>query len=369
MRNVHLAGRGLVTGFGAGRCRTVDAVFRGETAIRPRERTAPAGSVARCAAEVPSEPVEETGANDLPFSLARRAALEALAEGGRPQPDGVGLVLASTKADLSGVQGPGIGFGRPASLARRLADALELGGPIHAISCACASGVSAIALARRRIVRGEERVLVVGVDALTRFVLRGFGSMYALDRDACRPFDESRRGLTLGDGAGALLLTVHERESLGVRVAGCGEANEAHHVTGPDPEGRGLELAARRALAAAGMSTGSVDLLHLHGTGTPFNDAMEARGLARLFDGETPPAFGTKAQTGHTMGAAGVVESIFAVEALRRGRAPANVGLDRPDVDPGLSLVREERSLERARVVLKVAGGFGGMQAAVVFAT
>ncbi|MFG0316717.1 MAG: beta-ketoacyl synthase N-terminal-like domain-containing protein [Planctomycetota bacterium JB042] len=369
MTAVHVAGRGMVTAFGAGRCRTLDAIFRGDSAVRPRVRTADVEVATSVAAELEADAVDGEATIPLVLRIARRAAVEALSEGARPDRATVGLVLASTKADLGGIEGAGDGLGRPSRLARRLADDLGLGGRVQAVSCACASGLSAIALARLRLRRGERRVLVVGVDVLSRFVLRGFSSMMALDPVGCRPFDRARRGLTLGEGAGALLLSTVDDESIGVRVAGCGEANEAHHVSGPDPEGRGLELAGRRALAAAGVERGDVDAVHAHGTGTPFNDAMEANGLVRLFGGRTPPTFGTKAQTGHALGAAGVIESIVAIEALRRARVPANVGLDDPDVDARLSLVRREEALTRARVALKLAGGFGGMQAAVVFAS
>ena len=145
-----------------------------------------------------------------------------------------------------------------------------------------------------------------------------------------------------------------------------GGANDACHVTGPDREGKGLALAAARALAQAGADPRDVDVVHLHGTATQANDTTEALGLVSLFGGRTPPAFGSKAQTGHTLGAAGVLETIAAIEALQRGSAPANLGLDDPDVDAGLDLVRAERTLPRARTALKVASGFGGIQAAVV---
>jgi 3-oxoacyl-(acyl-carrier-protein) synthase len=122
-----------------------------------------------------------------------------------------------------------------------------------------------------------------------------------------------------------------------------------------------------QALAVAGTAPGEVDYVHLHGTGTVFNDAMEAVALGRLFEGPTPLASGTKAQTGHTLGAAGVIESLVAIEALRRGMAPGNVGLVESDVDSRVALPRSAARLPRARVALKVAAGFGGINAAAVF--
>ncbi|MBL9079722.1 MAG: hypothetical protein JNL08_19630 [Planctomycetes bacterium] len=361
---VFVAGRGAVSGFGAGCGTLLDGLWAGRTAVQPRRRTAGWNVPTAVAAEFPDGVVP---AHDRALHAAALAAREALAEAGEPPRGDLLLVLASTKADLSGVVDRGEGLGQPWRLARRLAASLGTGGPTVAVSCACASGLVALSTAARRLAAGEhERALVVGVDVLHEFVLAGFGCISALDPGACRPFDRARRGVSLGEGAGAVLLTRHARESLGVQLAGHGGANDACHVTGPDREGRGLALAAARALAHAGIGTADVDVVHLHGTATPANDTTEALGLVALFGGRTPPAFGGKAQTGHTLGAAGLLETIAALEALRRGSAPANVALDEPDVAAGLDLVRSERPLPRARCALKVASGFGGIQAAVV---
>ncbi|MFO1076622.1 MAG: hypothetical protein U1E73_02730 [Planctomycetota bacterium] len=139
-------------------------------------------------------------------------------------------------------------------------------------------------------------------------------------------------------------------------------------MTGPDYQGLGVGTAARRALAHAGLRPADVDCIHLHGTGTQANDSTEAIGLGNVFDGRTPPAFGTKGQTGHTLGAAGVLEVLLAVDALRRGVAPPNHGLGATDVDSRLDLTTAPRPLPRARHALKVASGFGGVQAALVVA-
>jgi 3-oxoacyl-[acyl-carrier-protein] synthase-1 len=368
---VFVAGRGAISGFGKGVPALLEALFAGQTAIAARRRTAAWSVPTEVAAEIPDGVLPAALRDgERAFEAAALAAREALAEAGEPQRGSTALVLASTKADLSGVIGDGTGLGQPWRLARRIADAFEFGGPVATVSCACASGLVAITTAARRIAAGDcERALVLGVDVQHEFVHAGIGCIAALDPGPCRPFDRRRRGVTLGEGAGALLLTRHANESLGITLAGHGGANDACHVTGPDRQGAGIALAAARALAGAGLQPRDVDVLHLHGTGTAANDATEAIGMAALFGGRTPPAFGTKAQTGHTLGAAGVLETIAAIEALRRRRAPANVGLDDPDVDAGLELVREGRQLPRALHALKVASGFGGVQAAVVLRT
>jgi 3-oxoacyl-(acyl-carrier-protein) synthase len=368
-RTVHVAGRGAVTGFGEGREEFLSSIFRGETAVAPLRRLAGTDCLTSVAAEVPATMVDAAGGeNGLALWLATVAAREALAEAGREHAAGLSLVLGTTKGDLSGICGPGDGLGNPYRTARSLADALGIDGRVGAVSCACASGLSGVALAGRWMRTGSaERVLVVGTDGLSAFILRGFSSLLALDPEACRPFDRSRAGLSLGEAAGALLLTVHAGESLGYEVAGWGESNDANHITGPSRDGSGLRLAMERALEQSGLPPEAVDYVHLHGTGTPYNDAMEGEALLQLYPGKTPPASGTKGQTGHTLGAAGVIESLVALEALERGLAPANHGLVESDLDERLDLAAAPLDLERADTALKIAAGFGGINAAVVY--
>lgn len=365
-----MLGRGAVCALGRGVPALLDGVFAGRCGIVARARSVAWDAPTTVAGEFPESVLASLGGgDDLAFRSALAAAHEALAEANVPADAGLGLVLASTKGDLRGVVAgdPGDGLGMPGRLAARLSAALGGGPLLGAISCACASGLVALATASRHLHLGTvERVLVLGVDVLHPFVLAGFGSLHALDAQRCRPFDRARRGVSLGEGAAALVLGSEPvpHRNLGSLI-GHGGANDACHVTGPDRQGAGLALASARAIAAAGLVPADVDLVHLHGTATAANDATEAIGLAGLF-GRTPPAFGTKGQTGHTLGASGVLETIVALAALQRAHAPANVGLDDPDVDPGLDLVRTPRTLARARHALKVASGFGGVQAATV---
>lgn len=368
LRPVHVLGRGAVCSLGHGLTAIHDALFAGTTAIAPRVRTAHFEAPTAVAAEFPPELFAALGGlSDLPFRAAMAAAEQALAEAGPLPRQRMALLLASTKGDLRGVLDgdPGAGLGMPGRLADRVAAALQLPS-LGCISCACASGIVALTTAARRLHAGEfDHVLVVGVSVLHPFVMAGFGSLHALDPQRCRPYDRRRRGVSLGEAAAAIVLGRDARPGC-AQLVGHGGANDACHVTGPDRQGLGIALAAQRAVTAAGLQLPDIDVLHLHGTATLANDATEAIGLANLFGGRTPPAFGTKGQTGHTLGASGVLEVLFTIEALRRREAPANVGLDDPDVDAGLDLVRTPRRLSRAQHALKVASGFGGVQAAVV---
>jgi 3-oxoacyl-[acyl-carrier-protein] synthase-1 len=371
LRPAHVLGRGAVCALGRGVPALLDGVFAGRCGIVERARSAGWDAPTAVAGEFPPSVFQALGGGeDLAFRSSLTAAHEALAEANVSADARLGFVLVSTKADLRGIVAgdPGDGLGMPGRLAARLSVALGGGPLLGAISCACASGLVALATASRHLHLGTvERVLVLGVDVLHPFVLAGFGSLHALDPQRCRPFDRARRGVSLGESAAALVLGAAPApdRNLGSLI-GHGGANDACHVTGPDRQGAGLALASARAIAAAGLVPNDVDVVHLHGTATAANDATEAIGLAGLFGGRTPPAFGTKGQTGHTLGASGVLETIVTLAALQRAHAPANVGLDDPDVDPGLDLVRTPRTLARARHALKIASGFGGVQAATV---
>ena len=366
---IHISARGAVSCFGVGAESLWRAVAAGESGVRPRDRLDTVDCLTDVVAEVPRRITDEVEtAEALPLHLAVLAAKEALEEWGGDRNEELHLVLASTKADMTGITTPsGEGFGSPVRLARQLAGALQMPGPVTAVSCACASGLSALALAGRRLRTGQaRRVLVVGADSINPFVLRGFSSLLALSTSACRPFDRNRDGLSVGDGAGAMLLSTHPDDAADLRLLGWGESNDANHITGPSRDGDGLATAVERALHNADIPPAEVDFVHLHGTGTQYNDAMESNALARVFD-KPPPASGSKAQVGHTLGAAGVLESLITLAALERGIAPPNVGFSTPDPDSNLDLRSAARPLERTRTGLKVAAGFGGINAALVF--
>lgn len=359
---LHVAGRGAVSCLGADLATTIDRCFAAESGIRPLARLAGTDCLTKVCGEIdaPGEPTE------LAFRFALAAAEQALADATINEHSL--LVLASTKADLSGiVTAAGEGLGSPHRLVQRLAEALAWRGPTAAISCACASGLSALAYAGRAMRRGRvTRALVVGTDSISSFVLRGFSALLALAEDRSRPFDRDRDGLNLGEGAGAILLSSFEAEGEGITLAGFGESNDANHVTGPSRDGQGLALAIDRALRDAKLSVADIDYVHLHGTGTPFNDAMECEALARVFD-TPPPASGSKSQFGHTLGAAGLLESLVTMAALERGHAPGNVGLEHQDPDAPVALLRDGIELPRSNSALKVAAGFGGINVALAF--
>ncbi len=320
----------------------------------------------------------------LAYRLALHAgqgALQKLSVGEPPEMrQRTGLVLASTKAEIGalGADGrachgvalasrAGLHY-NPFELARAIAAELELGGPVYALSNACASGLIALAQAARVIARGEaDYVLVIGVDVLSDFVLAGFSSLKALSPRPCRPFDVSRDGLSLGEGAGAVL--VGRKAEQGQRVLatlrGWGISNDAHHLTAPSRTGEGVKRAMERALEMARLDAEEVQYVNAHGTGTVYNDEMEALAIHALF-GDRVPATSMKGYFGHTSGAAGVIETVLSLVAMRERTIPACMGLSQLGVSVPIQVPQHHVRLSELRNVLVVKCGFGGVNAAVV---
>jgi 3-oxoacyl-[acyl-carrier-protein] synthase II len=213
-------------------------------------------------------------------------------------------------------------------------------------------------------------VLVVAADAVTEFVFSGFASLMALDPDTAKPFDKNRAGLSLGEGAGFVLLMSQARAQQEGRtilgeIAGWAVAGDANHMTGPSRDGSGLKLAIQKALQSAGLSSDDVGCISSHGTGTVYNDAMEMKAYSSIFHNRPVPLYSIKGAVGHTMGASGLIETVIALRVLEEKIIPPTVGLI--DVDPEAKdwASRELRTLEKSAILLNNAG-FGGVNAALV---
>ncbi|PLX13658.1 MAG: beta-ketoacyl-[acyl-carrier-protein] synthase family protein [Marinilabiliales bacterium] len=204
----------------------------------------------------------------------------------------------------------------------KIADFLGIRGIVSTISTACSSSLNSIMYGARLIKNAyTDCVLVGGTDALTRFTINGFNSLMILDKEVCRPFDETRQGLNLGEGAGFLVLESEARAKAAGKkiygeIAGYGNACDAHHQTATSPDGDGPYLAMKNALDTANLDISSIDFINAHGTGTGNNDLTEGTALKRLFGDHLPPFSSTKAYTGHTLGAAGSIETIFSLLAM-----------------------------------------------------
>lgn len=254
----------------------------------------------------------------------------------------------------------------PHSLGGFVQQALQLRGPCVTVATACSSSAKVFAQASRLITAGlADAALVGGVDTLCGSVLFGFNSLELVSAQPCRPFDIARNGLSLGEAGGFALLERAADEEPGLQLRGYGESSDAHHMSAPHPEGLGAHLAMRDALARAGIDAGDVGYLNLHGTATPANDAIEARAVAALFPA-TLHASSTKGWTGHTLGAAGIVESVFALLALEHGELPGILNSDSPDPDNGPQ-IRFGNAQGEIRYAMNNSFGFGGNNCSLVF--
>jgi 3-oxoacyl-[acyl-carrier-protein] synthase II len=253
--------------------------------------------------------------------------------------------------------------------AAAVSQALQIYGPQATVSTACSSSALAVVLAAEAIRRGETRVaLAVGTDGLCRLTYAGFDALQAMDPDRCRPFDRTRQGLSLGEGAGALVVEDAEHaRARGARpravLLGWGTATDAHHVTAPHPAGTGALAALRAALVTAGLAPEAVDYVNAHGTGTPQNDAVEIAVLRAALGPRLTriPVSSTKSQIGHCLGAAGAIEAVVTVIALEDGVVPATVTLREPDPAwADLDLVRRPGRRGALGAALTSSYGFGG---------
>jgi 3-oxoacyl-[acyl-carrier-protein] synthase-1/3-oxoacyl-[acyl-carrier-protein] synthase II len=238
--------------------------------------------------------------------------------------------------------------------------------PATLVLSACAASTIAIGLGVRWLERAAcDQVIAGGFDALTVFVQAGFDVLRATTKSTPKPFALGRDGMVLAEGAGLVLLTRSPAPKKAIAyVAGFGASGDAVHLTAPDREGAGLALAAERALASAELRPDAIDLVSAHGTSTPFNDAAEARAIHRVLGRRQAPVHPFKAQIGHALGAAGVLESLVLVDAIDRGIAPAAVIHERdPDAAVPMLARAERRDVSNA---LKLSAAFGGANAALV---
>ena len=259
------------------------------------------------------------------------------------------------------------------SLAAYVRARLGLRGPAMVVSSACSSSAKVFASAQRMIAAGLiDGAVVGGVDSLCLTTLYGFNALELLSTEPCRPFDAQRRGLSIGEAAAFVLLEAAPARPTddAVLLLGAGESSDAFHMSSPHPDGLGARLAMQAALAQAGLQPEAIDYINLHGTATPSNDSAEGRAVSALF-GASVPCSSTKGATGHTLGAAGGVEAVFALLALRHGLLPGGVGT--AALDPaitgqaGLDYLLQTRAGSPRRV-LSNSFGFGGTNCSLVLA-
>lgn len=277
------------------------------------------------------------------------------------------LILATTKGDIEALeQGDAAASALPL-LGDRMRQRCGTDVAPTVISLACASGTAALIQACTAIEQDHcDHALVVGIDALSRFVLDGFASLYALDAVPCRPFDAARAGTSLGEACAGVVASRDKGRVprlLGRWMAGA-IAHDANHISGPSRTGEGLLRAIQSALRQASMTSLDIHAINAHGTGTSYNDAMESIGFERSGLSDAPMS-GYKGWFGHTLGAAGLLETTIALKALQDGTVLRTEGLTEAGVPGRVNVLRSDAQA-RGAVLLKTSSGFGGSNAAVI---
>jgi 3-oxoacyl-[acyl-carrier-protein] synthase-1 len=310
------------------------------------------------------------------FELAVAAAVE------RYGPGRIGLFLGTSTSGIlqaelayrvrdreTGQLPPGFNYAETqnaGSLAAYMGQRLGIEGPAFVISCACASTAKVFASAARMITAGIcDAAIVGGADTLCLTTLYGFDALGLNAAGPCRPFDIDRNGISIGEAAGfALIEKPGNDDSDPVLLLGVGESNDAYHMSSPHPEGLGASLAMRQALQSAGLAPGDIDYINLHGTGTRVGDASEDLAIAAVF-GDATPCSSTKGQTGHTLGAAGIVEAIVSVLAIRNGFRPGSTNTEvvDPSFRSGFQVAGKSAGID---TVLSNSFGFGGSNCSLV---
>lgn len=383
---IYVTGLGAVTALGLDASETWKRVIAGERAVAPITLFDPGEVRSKVVAEVRGLDVPATASRTS--ELAIRAAREAIADAKLDvRAKRTGLVVGGTTAGmfetedfLATLLSTPVGSAeREAALAKMLSHPLsaptdrvvaELGPFVRArsISSACSSGANALMIGALWLELGLVDAVVCGAaDSLCRVIVAGFNALGALDPEGAKPFDAHRKGLTLGEGAGFVVLEREAKERAKCTLLGWAARSEAHHITNPEANGAMPAAAMKAALARAGVSTGEVDFVDAHGTGTPLNDPMETKALAEVFGaklGEVAVS-SQKGQIGHTLAAAGAVEAVLTALAVKDGVIPPTGGLHEIDAKCTLKHVREAEK-RPVHVAASSSFGFGGMDTVLV---
>jgi 3-oxoacyl-[acyl-carrier-protein] synthase II len=395
-KTIVVTGVGVVSPYGIGLDCLQAGMLSGKCCLAPTKDVYPGfeGTTAQvCGLPLPAKgAISRYSRSDLLAMVAARDAVANLdCESAAFRESGVGVFMASTVAGLSEID-PGIaqdpaawyrrgGLARAASYpAAHVADAvgehLGIHGPRCAVSAACASSAMAIALAANMLLDGVAPMMLAGgSDALCPFTLSGFSSLQALDPEPCRPFDQNRKGLNLGEGAAVLVLETLARararnaEVLAV-LRGWAMTNDAFHSTAPQSQGNGLADCMRLCMEMAEVSDDEIGYVNAHGTGTPLNDVAESNAYETVFRGRgrPVPVSSTKSYFGHCLGAAGALEAAITIAAVRCGALLPTLRLTEPIESPSVEWLRGGVRREALPLAaMSVSAGFGGSNAALIF--
>ncbi|NOT71916.1 MAG: beta-ketoacyl-ACP synthase II [Hyphomicrobium sp.] len=416
MRRVVITGLGLVTPVGCGVEASWSALLAGQNGARRISEFEVSDITCQIANFIPRgatadgkfnpddwmEPKEQRKVDDF-IVYAQAAADQAIADSGlefktAEQQESAGVLIGSGIGGLSGIADTSLllkdkgprrisPFFIPGRLINLAAGYVsikhQLKGPNHAVVTACATGTHAIGDAARIVALGDADVMVAGgaESPICRIAMAGFAACRALSTGfndnptlASRPYDRDRDGFVMGEGAGIVVLEEYEHaKARGARiyaeVIGYGMSGDAYHITAPAESGDGAYRCMKAALKRAGVSADEIDYVNAHGTSTPMGDEIELKAVERLFGNSTGKLTmsSTKSAIGHLLGAAGAVEAVFSVLAIRDNIAPPTLNLDNPSVETAIDLVAHKPKKLQIDTALSNSFGFGGTNASLVF--
>jgi 3-oxoacyl-[acyl-carrier-protein] synthase II len=416
MRRVVVTGLGMVTPLGCGVEATWQRLIKGESGARRIESFDVSDLPAKIACQIPRgdgsagtydpdqwmEPKEQRKVDDF-IVFAMSAARQALDDAGwhptsRDDQVNTGVVIGSGIGGVEGIADTAVTLkergprrvspffipGRLINLASGYVS-IEFGlkGPNHAVVTACSTGAHAIGDAGRMIALGDADVMVAGgtESPVNRIALAGFSALRALSSGfndtperASRPYDKDRDGFVMGEGAGVVVLEEYEHAKrrgakIHAELIGYGLSGDAYHITAPTPDGDGAFRCMTAAMKRAGVTPAEIDYINAHGTSTPLGDEIELGAVQRLVGNAAGrlSMSSTKSSIGHLLGAAGAVEAIFSILAIRDRVAPPTLNLDNPSVETSIDLVPHNSKQRDIDVVLSNSFGFGGTNASLVF--
>jgi 3-oxoacyl-[acyl-carrier-protein] synthase II len=399
MTRVAITGVGLVTALGATRDDSWRRMLAGDCGIRATTLFDTDGYRSRVAAQVDIDAVDagstprERRRRSRSDRIGLRAAAEALADAGvldgRVDRARVGVFLGAGTADLlrneefyrtwitkglARTKRSDLWNHFPSTPVDVIAEAYGFEGPRACVVAACSSSTIAIGRAVEAIRSGRaDAVVAGGTDALSRLTYSGFNLLRLMDTGPCRPFDRSRAGMNIGEGAGILVLEDFDRArrrgaAIYAELAGHGLACEAFHSTAPEPEGKPVAAVVSLALQDAGIDASAVEHINAHGTATPQNDTAESRGFRRVFGDRAAriPVTSIKSMIGHCLGAAGAVEAAALALTIARGAIPPTINHGETDADCAVDVVANAAREQRVRCAVSTSLGFGGNDSAIV---
>lgn len=270
------------------------------------------------------------------------------------------IIVSSTKGEITAL--PSDPF---ESTRKIIKDRLRNPSSPLIVSNACISGVLAISTGADYLKSGKyDTVIVIGIDALSDFITYGFQSLYAMSQEPAKPFDKNRKGISLGEAAGAIILTKELTSDFCVELLGSSSSNDANHISGPSRTGEGLYRSVKRTLERSGINQEMIDFISAHGTGTLYNDDMESIAFERLHLDHVP-INSLKGYYGHTLGAAGILETIITMKSMEHGIMIRSKGYEIPGTTSGINVL-EEHIESPINYALKTASGFGGGNASLI---